>query len=168
MLCRNWRYLVYERKLWKGRPRMWMHAKMRERRDVGRRREEKLSYCRGWGRRLCKCASDDSRILACLDVLGCPGHIWSLLCCKPPRFLRRFLGSRLRKLGRTLRFLTSCLITLCGFPGLRSILLLLPLLLPAQALLTVSQPLGVSLFSLGNFSFFSFLLVLVFVALFPS
>jgi hypothetical protein len=43
MLCRNWRYLVYERKLWKRGPRMWMHAKMRERRDVGRRREEELA-----------------------------------------------------------------------------------------------------------------------------
>ena len=116
-----------------------------------------MAYCRWWGRRLCKSASAYSHILGCLNVLGCPGHIRWSLCCKPPRFFRSFLSSRLRKFQGTLGFRSSNLLTLCCFLRLRRVLLLLPLFLPPQTLLTLSHLLSVCLFSLGNFPFLQFL-----------
>jgi hypothetical protein len=98
-----------------------------------------------------------SHILACLDVLGCPGHIRWSLCCKPPRFLRSFLNSRLRKFQGMLGFSSSSLLTLCCFSRMRRVLLLLPLFLPPQALLALSHLLSVCLFSLGSFPFLQFL-----------
>lgn len=136
---------------------MWMHAKMRERRDVGRRREEELAQCQWWGRRLCKSMIAYSHILACLGVLGCPGHRRWSLCCKPPSFFRNFLSSRLRKFQGTLSFNSSSLLTLCCFSRLHRILLLLPLFLPPQALLALSHLLSVCFFSLGSFPFLQFL-----------
>ena len=136
---------------------MSMHAKMRERRNVGRRREEELAYCRRWGRRLCESMTAYVHILACLHVLGCPGHRRWSLCCKPPTFLCSFISSCMCKFQGTLGFSSSNVLTLCCLSRLRRVLLMLPLLLPPQDLLALSHLLSVCLFSLNNFPFLQFL-----------